>query len=281
MGARERGEGGPLASWGDSSVGGWHVTAVTVLWGGDLLRPLIQLRHTAPLSDPAAWFQPLWGQYWSLVRRTSCPRIQSSPAEAPPPTYSPANQLAIHSSANQPLKFKLWHSGKEKGQQGCVLNTPTGGEADLITSWEWLWWSSCPDLSSGYTHGFPNGLRGCRVSRLVWKCLIWDDEKAIAISRLLFILLRRGWPRQWQLPITSAYKEQTIRPGPVTTASPTSPDLCSGPTSEHSQVNRQWYCTEQELGAEVNQTAAIHITYYFPHKGQEEGRSERKRPPSC
>lgn len=76
-----------------------------------------------------------------------------NPAPSKPPhtpaTYSPANQLAIHSSANQPLKFRLWHSGKEKGQQGRVLNTPTGGEADLITSWEWLWWSSCPDLSSG------------------------------------------------------------------------------------------------------------------------------------
>lgn len=156
---RGKGEkGGPSASWGDSSVGGWHVTAVTVLGAGggcrqagDLLRPLIQLRHTAPLSDPAAWLQPLWGQYWSLVRRTSCPPVQSSPVEDPhpPPTYSPANQLAIHSSANQPLKFRLWHSGKEKGQRGRVLNTPTGGEAVLITSWEWLWGSSCPDLSSG------------------------------------------------------------------------------------------------------------------------------------
>lgn len=41
----------PPASRGDSSAGGWHVTAVTVLkggWAGDLLRPLIQLRHTAP-----------------------------------------------------------------------------------------------------------------------------------------------------------------------------------------------------------------------------------------
>lgn len=37
------------------------------------------------------------------------------------------------------------------------------------------------------------------------------------------------WLRQWQLPITSAYQEQTIRPRPVTTASPTSPDLCTGP----------------------------------------------------
>lgn len=35
--------------------------------------------------------------------------------------------------------------------------------------------------------------------------------------------------RQWQLPITSAYQEQTIRWRPVTTVSPTSTDLCTGP----------------------------------------------------
>lgn len=130
-----------------------------------------------------------------------------------------------------------------------------------MTSWERWWWSACPALSSAlYLQCFTNGLRGCCLFWLVWKCLIWDDEKAIAISRPLFILLELGRLRQWQLPITSAYKEQTIRPGPVTTASPTSPDLCNGPTSEHLQVNRQWYCMEQQLGAEVNQTTTTHIT---------------------
>lgn len=157
-GCEGKGEGGTIGLLGWQQCRGMTCDSCDSTWGwggcrqaGDLLRPLIQLRHTAPLSDPAAWLQPLWGQYWSLVRRTSCPPIQSSPVEDPhpPPTYSPANQLAIHSSANQPLKFRLWHSGKEKGQRGRVLNTPTGGEAVLITSWEWLWGSSCPDLSSG------------------------------------------------------------------------------------------------------------------------------------
>lgn len=142
-----------------------------------------------------------------------------------------------------------------------MLNTPITSEGQCVTSWECWWWCACPALNSRlYLQYSANGLRGCCLCWLVWKCLIWDDEKAIAISRPWFVLPELGRLRQWQLPITSAYKEQTIRPRPVTTSSPTSPDLCNGPTSEHLQVNRQWYCVKQQLGAEVNQTTTTHIT---------------------
>lgn len=143
-----------------------------------------------------------------------------------------------------------------------MLKTPI---ARTRTSWKqprrWCLRSSLSSVI--YLQYFTNGLRGCCLSCLswlVWECLIWDDEKANAISRpcFRFARARTEWLRQWQLPITSTYKEQTIRPRPVTTASPTSPDLCTCPTSEHLQVNRQWYCVMQWCGREVNQTATAH-----------------------
>lgn len=158
MGARERGEGRPSASWGDSSVGGWHVTAVTVLGGGEvqagrrLAAPPDPIMPHSPPVRPSSLTPATLRTVLISCQEDQLPSHTTQPRRSPPrppPTYSPANQLAIHSSANQPLKFRLWHSGKEKGQRGRVLNTPTGGEADLITSWEWLWGSSCPDLSSG------------------------------------------------------------------------------------------------------------------------------------
>lgn len=148
MGARVRGEGGPPASWGDSSVGGWHVTAGGGA-GRRLAAPPDPITPHSPPVRPSSLTPATLRTVLISCQEDQLPSHTIQPCRSPPPTYSPANQLAIHSSTNQPLKFRLWHSGKEKGQRGCVLNTPTGGEADLITSLEWLWWSSCPDLSSG------------------------------------------------------------------------------------------------------------------------------------
>lgn len=138
MGAKGRGRGRePLASWGDSSAGGWHVTAVTVLKGGG------QATCCAPWSNYATRPPVRPSSLTPTTRRTvliSCQEdqlpsftIQHHWTFQPPchrtPTYTHI-QPAILSPANHPrkwlVKIGLWDSGKERergGQWGCVLNT--------------------------------------------------------------------------------------------------------------------------------------------------------------
>lgn len=131
-----------LASWGDSSAGGWHVTAVTVLKGGGggwrLAAPPDPITPHGPLSDPAAWLQPLCGRYWSLVRRTSCPPLQSSTAElsnrpAITPPLTPAIRAAIHSPANHPLKWLVKSGYGIQVKERCSCR-------ECITSCDQQWW---------------------------------------------------------------------------------------------------------------------------------------------
>lgn len=109
-GCEEKGRGRePLASWGDSSAGGWHVTAVTVLKGGG------QATCCAPWSNYATRPPVRPSSLTPATLRTvliSCQEDQlpsltiqhrwTSPSH---PHLHPAIWAAIRSPANQPLKW--------------------------------------------------------------------------------------------------------------------------------------------------------------------------------
>ena len=175
----ERGRGRePLASWGDSSAGGWHVTAVTVLkggWDGDLLRPLIQLRHTAPCqtqqldsSHSEDGIDLLSGGPVALPHDPAPLNFPTTPPSNPH-LHPPSEPLSC-SPANHPLKW-LVKSGygiqvrrDRGGQWGCVLNTPLAGAGEFVTSCKRRRrrWCVCPARSSALClQYFTNGLRGC------------------------------------------------------------------------------------------------------------------------
>lgn len=127
----------PLASWGDSSAGGWHVTAVTVLNGGrgagDLLRPLIQLRHTAPCQTQ---------QLDSSHSEDSIDLLSGGPVALP---YNPAPLntaitpllSALPETTPVQLGYGIQVRRESGGQWGFVLNAPIACEGECVTSWEW------------------------------------------------------------------------------------------------------------------------------------------------
>lgn len=98
------------------------------LVGRRLAGPPDPITPLGPLSDPTAWLQPLGGQYWSLVRRTSCPPLQSSTSElSSHPAITPPLTPTSYHPARHPFKWLL-KSGyliqvKTRGQWGCVPNT--------------------------------------------------------------------------------------------------------------------------------------------------------------
>lgn len=95
--------------------------------GRRLAGPPDPITPLGPLSDPAAWLQPLGGQYWSLVRRTSCPPSQSSTGElSSHPAITPPLTPTIYHPARHPFK-RLVKSAylkqvKTRGQWGRVPN---------------------------------------------------------------------------------------------------------------------------------------------------------------
>lgn len=101
-------EGAPLALLGWQRRGGMTCDSCDSAdreGGMRLAAPPDPITPHGPLSDPAAWLQPLRGQYWSLVRRTSCLpftiqyhwTFQPHP-HLPPPASAPPGILSSHPS---------------------------------------------------------------------------------------------------------------------------------------------------------------------------------------
>ena len=142
MGARGRGEGEIHLPPGVTAVQGDDMWQLWQYWrggggAGDLLRPLIQLRHTAPCQTQ---------QLDSSHSEDSIDLLSGGPVALP---YNPAplntaiTPLLSALPENHPLKW-LVKSGygiqvrrESGGQWGFVLNAPIACEGECVTSWEW------------------------------------------------------------------------------------------------------------------------------------------------
>lgn len=129
---RGGGRGAPT-SWGDSSAGGWHVTAVTELeggWAGDLLRPWSNYATRPPVRPssltPASLRTVLIScqedQLPSLIIQHRW-TFQPSRFNTPPPphthTHTPSD-AAVRSCQLASGNIEFWHSG-EAGERSEEL----------------------------------------------------------------------------------------------------------------------------------------------------------------